>query len=531
MSRRILYSFLLLLCAARSHAAQANATIDDADASIIYAPQGVWNSSRIVCASAACDNPPILLAQGGTWHKGLHVLPPDADDQPPAPSTTPKPPPPDDDDPNTPPGTPDNDNDPDDKPPPKPSASSSASSASQQDDDDPKTTAGTPDKDSDADDHVVTKASPTTSAKKPPKPSSTPSDDGKGKGKGDDDDDSDSDSKGGKDIDRRRRRFDIDRRAIPRLDTDDTGFVDTPVVARFNFTGTAVYVFSILPVSAPSWASSPALVNVTFALDSAPAGTFVHKPSGISSNATFTAGANVFARSGITDGPHSFSITLAPNSVFVLDYVLVTQDVQAASTAAGTVASPSSSSTAPPSDDKKGMASFIGALTGSMGVLGILSFGTAFSLIRRRRRAARRDRLRPPPPMLGPNGVITGFVPRYFPGTVVPPELPPYSPSTSSPTHSQALLSPDTEEASYADIPPPIDEFAPPPFGEAVRAPVFRIATGGIAHIGPAGVVSTPLRPQPHMVALPPSRAASRPASRAASTRAPSLFAAQDDEV
>ena len=89
------------------------------------------------------------------------------------------------------------------------------------------------------------------------------------------------------------------------------------------------------------------------------------------------------------------------------------------------------------------------------------------------------------------------FVPRYFPGTVVPAPPPPYSPSTDATT---ALLSPSSPvwgplqdplpggDRSYADRPPPTppplpedgvdDFFAPPSFAIAISSPIPAILAG-----------------------------------------------------
>lgn len=158
------------------------------------------------------------------------------------------------------------------------------------------------------------------------------------------------------------------------------------------------------------------------------------------------------------------------------------------------------------------VATFAGAVGGSIGLLAVLSLSLAFSIYRRRILAKRRDRrLRQTgahaeqfrdsfhtdasedgPPMQGP----APFVPRYFPGTI-PAAPPPYVPSVSpdsaevttplltsvSPVHtplaSTAWSTNRPGEASYADRPPPTpppDEdgyVAPPPsFGVAIASPV-----------------------------------------------------------
>lgn len=121
------------------------------------------------------------------------------------------------------------------------------------------------------------------------------------------------------------------------------------------------------------------------------------------------------------------------------------------------------------------------------------------------------------------------FIPRYFPGTVVPSTPPPYAPSDASSSISQTsgaaaqsepLLAIHPEQ-TYADIPPPLDELAPPSFGVA-------IATPAVTLLSSSDVATPPPRPQtwdsmPHTVALPPSIAPT--------PRTTSLFSADNEQV
>ena len=160
------------------------------------------------------------------------------------------------------------------------------------------------------------------------------------------------------------------------------------------------------------------------------------------------------------------------------------------------------------------IATFAGAVGGSVGLLAVLALSLAISIYRRRLHSQRRDRRRvrrrsdpdfdgesfhtdgseDSPPMQGP----APFVPRYFPGTVVPAPPPPYSPPTDA---TVALLSsaspvswgppldlPPGEDRSYADRPPPSppplpedgmdDFFAPPSFPAAISSPIPAILAG-----------------------------------------------------
>jgi hypothetical protein len=89
--------------------------------------------------------------------------------------------------------------------------------------------------------------------------------------------------------------------------------------------GTAVYVFCIQPLGVATSPQQPSLMNLTFSLDNVPASPFIHQ--GSSSASGFAAGVNVFFKQGLMDGPHTLRANLAPNSVFILDYVLVTRNV------------------------------------------------------------------------------------------------------------------------------------------------------------------------------------------------------------
>ena len=158
------------------------------------------------------------------------------------------------------------------------------------------------------------------------------------------------------------------------------------------------------------------------------------------------------------------------------------------------------------------IATFAGAVGGSVGLLAVLALSLAISIYRRRLRSRRRDRRHrrrsnpdfdsesfhtdgsdDGPPMQGP----VPFVPRYFPGTVVPAPPPPYSPpadattallSSMSPSWSASGLPGPDVDTSYADRPPPSppplpedsadDYFAPPSFPAAISSPIPAILAG-----------------------------------------------------
>jgi hypothetical protein len=269
----------------------------------------------------------------------------------------------------------------------------------------------------------------------------------------------------------------------PRLDSDDPGFQDPDVTLSFNFTGSAIYVYGIQPLGVATAATNntPTNMNLTFTLDSEPMGDF--KTTGSPTSAGYNSNQSVFSRSDLEEAPHELVIHVGQNSTFIFDY-LVYSTVNTTTTSAG-ASTPSPSIN--PKVKKHNIATFGGAIGGSVGVLALFSLGLAFSIIRRRRLAARRDRLESEslhtngsddsPHMSGP----APFVPRFFPDTVIPPDPPTYMAATNH--NSSTLLASLSSSAypastlSYADVPPsspppPLEDVAlmapPPPFPVAV---------------------------------------------------------------
>ncbi len=234
----------------------------------------------------------------------------------------------------------------------------------------------------------------------------------------------------------------------------------------------------------------------------------------------------VFSRVNLPLSLHTLTIKLGVNSAFLFDYAVYTQsalDGIQSSTSASAIpqrsishkstsatSSPTSSphscgaisshgpclSSAPPSSKK--IATFAGAVGGSVGVLGILALGIFISICTRRRRAARRERAEAeaePRRMIGP----APFVPRYFPGTVVPTSPPPYTPSSPS---SSNIAHASGSHLTYADVPPstpppsPTHELflPPPPFAEAVADRNVRVPNSDAA-LTTSLVILPPLLP------------------------------------
>ncbi|KAH9031891.1 hypothetical protein EDB85DRAFT_2145827 [Lactarius pseudohatsudake] len=312
-----------------------------------------------------------------------------------------------------------------------------------------------------------------------------------------------------------------------KLDGDDASFVDFPVSAQFNFTGSAIYLFCVLPLGIPpNTNSTPTLMNLTFTLDGEPAGSFFH--NGSTNTGGFQSNVPVFSRGNLSDSAHNLFINLGPNSVFLLDrYVSTRSDIGPPSTPATGIISESTAI----SKKKHEVQTFAGAVGGSVGVLAVISACVAISIYRRRRRSARQD-LRDreyqsdaqsfhtdasddPPSMQGP----TPFVPRYFPGTV-PLAPPPYigPPSIDRPAPSSYRIPPhrappaaaldSAHDAEPLDIPPPfsvaVSSPEPPILAHTMRQTIRRIPPPGLVEDGQSVLSDVAHPPPTDPIALPP---------------------------
>ncbi|KAJ3512695.1 hypothetical protein NLJ89_g3368 [Agrocybe chaxingu] len=325
-------------------------------------------------------------------------------------------------------------------------------------------------------------------------------------GPNDDDDhdaDDDDDRKDGKDEGHSGKggKRSFSRGLIPRLDADDPGFVDPLIIFSFNFTGTAIYLFGIQPLSVGRPNEPPTNMNLTFTLDNKPAGVF--HSTGVPSASGFRANVNVLSMTALEDGAHQLVVSVGRNSIFMFDHLVYTASETSPTSTTDSPTTPlgqnSPSSSISPSTRKHNIATFAGAVGGSVGVLAVFSLCLALSIIRRRRLAAIRDRHEresfytsgsdDAPHMAGP----APFVPRYFPGTVIPPDPPTYTAALAS-SHDGSTLSASISSTryssaprSYADVPPStppplLDEAdmipPPPPFPVAIRSPPPRYPSG-----------------------------------------------------
>ncbi|SJL10675.1 uncharacterized protein ARMOST_14066 [Armillaria ostoyae] len=247
------------------------------------------------------------------------------------------------------------------------------------------------------------------------------------------------------------------------LDSDAPDSDDTPVTAQFTFNGQLRLDLYLNPVGFSS--VSPTNMNLTFTLDNQTVGTYIHETS--NTTAEPTPHFNVFSKENLTPSPHVLQASLGVNSVFLIDYMIYTKN--------DVVSQGSGSQTTGVDPPKNHVATFEGAIGGSVGVLATLALCIFLSIYGRRRLAARRDRREraeiaaASPLMIGP----APFMPRYFPGTVPPP----YAPSAASSAQVDTHHSSGTENMlNYADVPPstppPQDPqslgLPPPSFAEAI---------------------------------------------------------------
>jgi hypothetical protein len=304
----------------------------------------------------------------------------------------------------------------------------------------------------------------------------------------------------------KRRSFQRRFEPLPR-DTDD-GTPDPAVNITFNFSGSAVYVFGIIPPTIMNVNSTSPNMNLTFFLDN---NKIENKPMAASRLAIFSPNQTLFSHSGLSESPHQLVISLGPNSTFIFQKLIYTTDIAdpAVPTVSSSASTPSTSTQSSPSpttqsNSKHNVATFAGAVGGGVGVLALFSFGLALSIIIRRRKSIRRDRQDheslhtnasdDSPAMSGP----APFVPRYFPDTIIPSEPPTYNAALATSHGNSTLLArltpaalmatpteedEDEEDRSYADVPPampppPVEDLAamlrrppPPPFVVAATSP------------------------------------------------------------
>ncbi|EIN07866.1 hypothetical protein PUNSTDRAFT_135383 [Punctularia strigosozonata HHB-11173 SS5] len=104
-------------------------------------------------------------------------------------------------------------------------------------------------------------------------------------------------------------------------DTTDDHFRPQPQSpsVTLSFTGTAIYVFCVIPDTVAPLVTTTA--NMTFTLDQAVVGNYVHEPS---ASIDYLFNVNVFKREELVDGPHTLLIEAQYESYMAFDYAIYT---------------------------------------------------------------------------------------------------------------------------------------------------------------------------------------------------------------
>lgn len=76
-----------------------------------------------------------------------------------------------------------------------------------------------------------------------------------------------------------------------------------------------------LPAKTP-----PTLVNLSYTLDSRSAGTFLHTGNPNAPNTSYSSSVIVFQKTGLQRSPHALTVTVGPDSLFLLDYIVYTHE-------------------------------------------------------------------------------------------------------------------------------------------------------------------------------------------------------------
>lgn len=92
-----------------------------------------------------------------------------------------------------------------------------------------------------------------------------------------------------------------------------------------------MYVFALVPLFTAPANTTPTFVNLTYTLDGQPAGNFNHSgtqtpTSPDPSPDAYQQSVLVFEKSGLSEGPHALKMGVGPDSVFLLDFIVYSQD-------------------------------------------------------------------------------------------------------------------------------------------------------------------------------------------------------------
>ncbi|KAJ7634704.1 hypothetical protein FB45DRAFT_472363 [Roridomyces roridus] len=101
---------------------------------------------------------------------------------------------------------------------------------------------------------------------------------------------------------------------------DSTQVASVPSSVTLNFTGTAIYLFCVVPNTVPL---TTTFVDLKFTLDGAPVGTYTHVPD---SSSDILYQVPVLSTQNLNNTPHTLIAETAGNSLFIFDFAIYTFD-------------------------------------------------------------------------------------------------------------------------------------------------------------------------------------------------------------
>ncbi|KAF8630092.1 hypothetical protein AX17_005490 [Amanita inopinata Kibby_2008] len=250
---------------------------------------------------------------------------------------------------------------------------------------------------------------------------------------------------------------------------------NVPVTMSFNFTGTAMYLYCIQPPI------SPYTSNLSFTLDGQPLPPYYQHSAKADTHSLIHV--NVLSQKNLSNKHHMLVMTVEAGSVVLIDYLVYTRseaDLTTGSLMASIGLQNMSGLSTDSNSNRSDVVRIAAAIGVSIGVITLIAIVFAVAVIRRHLRHQERQRrhghLRrqstspmQPPPVSGPEP----FVPRYFPGTVLPSEPPSYDTVSTFTGRNSGVLNAlrddgfadrledlgEEQDLSYAEVPPP----SPPP--------------------------------------------------------------------
>ena len=176
-----------------------------------------------------------------------------------------------------------------------------------------------------------------------------------------------------------------------------------PTEVIVNFTGSAVYVFAIVPNSLPD--GTITFADIVFTLDGTSSGSFVHSPN--TGTDTILYNQSIYSLVGLEHGPHTLVMTLASDTVslFLFDYVVYTTERNDSSTSTTSTVStsiapipfsPSTTQVSSPPSPQKHVGAIIGGVLGGVAFIVLSGLITFFLLGKKKvRLRVRREHHKP----------------------------------------------------------------------------------------------------------------------------------------